>query len=255
MSGVDILHLNLNKQHLNKLANGKSFQLSAEQLKSALSGDANAELHMLKKHISAIGRAHNNGKGVRIQHKHVVGGRLSFGKTMRHVKETGQKAIHGIQKAMKNKAVKDTVKALGHIATNTLDTMAKQQGYDTSAYADIANRAIENKKGVRKDIANQLSNDIINQAQEASHRTTGGKLSKTAKAFADTMKHIGNNPIVQNVASNVIADALMGAGKRKKKGGALYTAGSGLGPRPAKGSPEMKEYMAKLRSMRKKGKK
>jgi hypothetical protein len=45
------------------------------------------------------------------------------------------------------------------------------------------------------------------------------------------------------------------AGALAPAGGALYApSGGSLGKRPPKGSPQMKEYMRKLRSMRKKGK-
>ena len=225
------IHLHLQKKHQNTLSKGKNIQLTHAQLHTALNDDPNVELHMDNKHINAMGRAHKNGKGVRIQHKHLHGGKISFGKMARQMKD-------GIKKALKNPIVKKAVKQLGHIAVEVANKKAGENGIDASAYTDIAHRAIENKN-VSEDLQNQVANDVVNKAHKMAG-IEGGRVKPSMQFFKGVskgFKSVLNNPIVKDVASNLITGAIMG----------------GSSKRHAKGSQEAKDHMAKVRAGKKGG--
>ena len=144
-------------QHiLGKLGKGVNIQLSHDQLHSAINGEPSAELEMAKKHITALLRAHRTGKGYRLMHNKIHGGKLNL-------KKIGHQIVHAAKKVMSNPVVKKVAKELGHLAVGVANNYAAQNGMDTSAYANIANKAIESKN-VKQEIQNQISSDIMNYA-------------------------------------------------------------------------------------------
>jgi hypothetical protein len=125
---------------------------------------------------------------------------------------------------------------------------------DTTAYASLANRAIESKN-VKDEIQHQIGNDILNYAHTQSGVAPygGGKIkiprglrdfgNGFVKGFTGTLGAVAKNPIAQGVATNLITGALMGGVGIKKR---LAKAGGKL----VKGSAEAKAHMARLRAAR-----
>jgi hypothetical protein len=230
----------LNPTHLAKLGKGVNIQLSHPLLHGALHGEPNAELEMAKKHVTALLRAHRQGKGYRLMHNKIHGGKLNL-------KKIGRQIVHGAKKVMSNPVVKRVAKELGHLAVGVAHNYAAENGMDTSAYGNLAHKAIESKN-IKRELQEQMGNDIMDYAHEHSG-LNGGKIripkglrdfgNGFAKGFTGVMK----NPIAQGVATNLITGAMMGAGTRKrrapaKKGGLI------------KGSTEAKAHMARLRAQR-----
>ena len=92
---------------------------------------------MLKKHITEIARAHTNGKGYRIQHKKIVGGKINFKKNEHAITHGAKKALEGVKKALKNPVVRQVAKELGHIVVGVAENYAQQHGVDVSSYSNI----------------------------------------------------------------------------------------------------------------------
>lgn len=235
MSSIESIKLHLSPVHLKKLGKGVNVQLSHAQLHGAINGEASAELEMAKKHITELLRAHRTGKGYRLMSKKIVGGKLNL-------RKIGHTIVHTAKKVMSNPVVKKVAKEIGHIAVGVASNYAAQNGIDASAYAKIANRAIESKN-VKQEIQQQIGNDIMNYA----HEQVGGKIniSPGLKNFGHSLvkgvSTVMKNPIAQGVATNLLTAAVMGAGVRKraaKKGGMV------------KGSPEAHAHMARLRAKR-----
>jgi hypothetical protein len=211
-------------------------------LHGALHGEPTAELEMAKKHITELLRAHRQGKGYRLMHNKIHGGTLNL-------KKIGHQIVHAAKKIMKNPVVKKVAKELGHIALGVASNYAAENGMDTSAYANIANRAIESKN-VKRELQEQMGNDIMNYAHEHSG-IHGGKIHIPkglrdfghgfVKGFTGTMK----NPIVQGVATNLITGALMGGVGIRKRAAKKQSGG-----KLVKGSAEAKAHMARIRSQR-----
>lgn len=250
MSSIDSIGLNLGSAHLRKLGNGHNIQLSHDQLKSALSGAPTADFEMAKKHITELLRAHRQGKGYRIMHKKIHGGKITLKSIGRKISHAAKKVSHVAEKAMRNPTVKKVVKELGHIAVGVANNYAAENGVNTGAYAHLAHKAIESKN-IRKELEDQIGNDIMNYAHEQAG-PYGGKikipkgLKNFGHGFVKGLKTVASNPIAQGVATNLITGALMGAGPRRRA-----PAKRGAGPKKfVKGSPEAKAHMARLRSMR-----
>eukprot|EP01039_Chlorochromonas_danica_P011385 gene11385-12720_t len=242
MSSIESMSLHLTPSHLRKLGRGDNIQLSHEQLSNALNGEPNVGFEMLKKHCTEMHRAHRQGKGYRVMHKKIHGGKITL-------KSIGRTLKHTAKKVMSNPVVKKVAKELGHIAVGVANNYAAQNGVDTSAYANLANRAIESKN-IKQELQQQIGNDIMQYAHEQAGQY-GGKikipkgLKNFGNGFVKGLKTVASNPIAQGVATNLITGALMGAGKRKpaKKG-------CGAAKKFVKGSPEAKQHMARLRAMR-----
>jgi hypothetical protein len=238
MSAIESIKLHLNPTHLRKLGKGVNVQLSHDQLHSALHGEPSAELEMAKKHITALLRAHRSGKGYRLMHNKIHGGKLNL-------KNIGRQIVHSAKKVMSNPVVKKVAKELGHLAVGVANNYAAQNGMDTSAYANIANKAIESKN-VKQEIQQQIGNDIMNYA----HAQAGGKikipkgLKDFGNGFVKGITTVAKNPIAQGVATNLITGALMGVGVKKRRGAAKS------GGKLVKGSAEAKAHMARLRAAR-----
>ena len=241
MSAIESIKLHLNPAHLRKLGKGVNIQLSHDQLHSALHGEPSAEIEMAKKHITALLRAHRSGKGYRLMHNKIHGGKLNL-------KKIGHQIVHTAKKVMSNPVVKKVAKELGHIAVGVANNYAAQNGMDTSTYASLANRAIESKN-VKQEIQQQIGNDIMNYA----HEQSGGKIkipkglkdfgNGFVKGFTGTLGAVAKNPIAQGVATNLITGALLGGvGIKKRKAKA--------GGKLVKGSAAAKEHMARLRAAR-----
>eukprot|EP01039_Chlorochromonas_danica_P011552 gene11552-12933_t len=242
MSAIESIKLHLNPAHLRKLGKGVNVQLSHAQLQSAISGEPSAELEMAKKHITALLRAHRTGKGYRLMHNKIHGGKLNL-------KKIGHQIVHAAKKVINNPAVKKVAKELGHMAVSVANNYAAENGMDTSAYANIANKAIESKN-VKREIQNQISNDIMNYAN--AHEQAGGKikipkgLKDFGNGFVKGLKTVASNPIAQGVATNLITGALMGVGVKKRRAATKKHTGGKL----VKGSAEAKEHMARIRAKR-----
>lgn len=244
MSAIESIKLHLNPAHLRKLGKGVNIQLSHDQLHSALHGEPSAEIEMAKKHITALLRAHRSGKGYRLMHDKIHGGKLNL-------KKIGHQIVHTAKKVMSNPVVKKVAKELGHIAVGVANNYAAQNGMDTSTYANLANRAIESKN-VKEEIQHQIGNDILNYDHEQSGvgPYRGGKihipkgLKDFGHGFVKGITAVAKNPIAQGVATNLITGALMGVGVKKRRG--IAESGGKL----VKGSPEAKAHMARLRAAR-----
>ena len=253
MSSPEVIGLHLADKHLKKIAKGGTVQLSHPQLHESIVNQPTVELHMLKKHVSEMLRAHRNGKGYRLTSKKIVGGKITLHSIGRVMKKVGHKIVHGAQQALKNPVVKSVAKELSHIGIEMANNYAQQQGVDTNAYADLAHHAVESKN-VKSALQHQIGNDVMDYAHEKAyqHMTSGsgkrkvkagGKiripkgLKDFGNGFVKGLKIVAHNPIAQGVATNLITGALMG--------------GAGKPKRFTKGSAEAKAHMAKIRGMRK----
>jgi hypothetical protein len=78
------------------------------------------------------------------------------------------------EKAIRNSTVKKVVKELGHIAVGVANNYAAENGVNTGAYAHLAHKAIESKN-IRKELEDQIGNDIMNYAHEQ-EGPYGGKI-------------------------------------------------------------------------------
>eukprot|EP00981_Chlorochromonas_danica_P003081 scaffold612_cov122-Ochromonas_danica.AAC.3 len=259
-SNIEAINLHLLPKHISKLTKGASIQLTKDNVHTVLThAEPNVELHLPRTEINGLFRAMKAGKGKRILAKHIHGGKISLKHLARKVMDFGKKA-------MKNPIVRETAKQLGHIAVAAATQKAADAGYNTTPYSNLAHNAIESGHVDKNAVGQQLANDIVQEASkralEGSGKKKGGRLPKSvlrgANNFGKALLHgihaVTSNPIAQQVATNVAADAattaLMGAGKKRgrpKKGGAAKKKKG-----PAKGSAEMKEKMARLRAMRKK---
>ena len=255
MSAPEIIGLHLADKHLKKIAKGGTVQLSHPQLHESIVNQPTVELHMLKKHVSEMLRAHRNGKGYRLTSKKIVGGKITLHSIGKAFKKVGNKIVHGAQQALKNPVVKSVAKELSHIGIEMANNYAAQQGVDTNAYADLAHHAVESKN-VKSALQHQIGNDVLDYAHEKAYQQMSGTGKRKVKAggkihipkglkdfgngfvkgFTGTLKAVAHNPIAQGVATNLITGALMGAGKPK---------------RLTKGSAEAKAHMARIRGMRK----
>jgi hypothetical protein len=243
MSSIESIQLHLAPAHLKKMGKGVNVQLSHAQLHSALNGDPTAEFEMAKKHVTELLRAHRQGKGYRLMHKKIHGGKITL-------KSIGRTLSRTAKKVMSNPIVKKVAKELGHIAVGVANNYAAKNGMDTSAYANLANKAIESKS-IKQELQQQIGDDILHYAHEQAG-VHGGKiripqgLRDFGNGFVKGLKTVAKNPIAQGVATNLITGALMGGvgiRKRKspvKKGGGKFE----------KGSAEAKAHMAHLRAMR-----
>jgi hypothetical protein len=246
MSSIDSIGLHLGSAHLRKLGNGHNIQLSHDQLKTAINGEPTADFEMAKKHITELLRAHRQGKGYRIMHKKIHGGKITL-------KSIGRKISHAAKAVMHNSTVKKVAKELGHLPVGVANNYAMQNGVDTTPYAHIANRAIESKN-IKKELEDQMGHDIMSYANEkAAQHYAGGKikmpkipkgLKDFGHGFVKGLKTVANNPIAQGVATNLITGALMGAGPRRRA-----PAKRGAGAKKfVKGSAEAKAHMARIRA-------
>jgi len=229
---TEVIHLCLAKDHCRKLQSGKGFQLNANKLKDAINGTSNAEIHLATKDARALQRAINNNRGYRFASNKIVGGKLHI-----NWKKVGR-------------VLAPIARAVGHIGLNMASKYAKEQGIDTKGFDKLGHEAIDAKdtndlKRVGKKAGMKLANEGLHFAKDkladymAEHDATGGKINimKGLRSTGRVLGKVMKNPIVQNVASDLIVAGLMGAGKRKL----------------VKGSAEAKAHMAKLRAMRRRG--
>lgn len=239
MSTVESIGLHLSPAHLRKLGKGMNIQLSHAQLHHALNHDATAELEMAKKHCTALLRAHRQGKGYRIMHEKLSGGKITLKSVGRTISKTAKNVI-------KIPVVKKVAKELGHLAVGVAENYAAQNGMDASAYGNLAHKAIE-YKNIKRELQEQIGDDIMRYANEQVGSHMGGKIkvSKGLRDFgnglAKGLKTVASNPIAQGVATNLLTAAVMGAGVRKRVA---------KDNKMVKGSAQAKEHMAMLRSMR-----
>ena len=121
-SNMEILHVYLSQPQKSKLARGKTIQLSAQQM-SSTSGEA-VEIHMLRKHASAVRRAIKNGKAYRFNPTKIEmsGGKINLG----HV----------------GKVVGRIARQVGHVIVKEGVKEAKKRGYDVSPIESTLHSAI-----------------------------------------------------------------------------------------------------------------
>ena len=258
---IDKVDLHLQPKHMKKLQKGDNFQLTHTQLHHALSTEPNVSLHMMKKHISEMKRNHRSGKGYRFKHEKIHGGKLNLRDIGRKLKNTFNKVKGGVQKAMKDPTINRAVKDLGHVALASATQKLADNGYNSTAYSNLAHQAIEGHN-VKDQLKQQLANDVVDYAHEKALGGVGVKKrgkkggstfaqrqARRARNFGNSVAHtigaIASNPVVQHVATQALVEgAMAGAGKRHHKH---------KGKRFTKGSAEAKAHMAHLRSLRRKG--
>ncbi len=238
--------LHLQTHHIRKLSKGGNIQLNASQLDHAIRNAPTVGFNMAKKHVSEMLRAHRNNKGIRLMHKKIMGGKITLHSVSKALHKAGHTVAKGVQKALKNPAVKKVAKELAHIGVEMANNHAQTNGVNTQPYANMAHKAVESKN-IAHELEQQVSNDVINYAHQQSGvpqgQHYGGKLNigkefkKVGRKVLSVGKKVMSNPIAQGVATNLITGAIMGAGKK----------------RFAKGSAEAKAHMARIRSMRKGG--
>lgn len=271
MSAPERIMLHLTPAHVRKLQKGGNIQLSHEKLIMALSHEPTVELHMAKKHVSDLLRAHRNGKGYRLMHEKIVGGKI-------HLKDIGRKIVNTAKKVMKNPIVKKVAKELGHIAIGVANNYAQQNGMDASPYAYLAHNAVEGRN-IQHELEEQVANDVINYAHQQTgfgvrRLKSGGKVkvpkelkqlgntlkkaftNNTAKTIYKGIANAGVSALGDVVTGNPIAGAVLGGSPYMNR--QIDKIGSGVKKektprRFVKGSVEAKEHMAKLCAMRKGG--
>ena len=191
--GGYLLHAHLKKKHMNRLSKGHNIQLKHEELHDMFHNEPNVELHMNHKHAQSILKSYDKGKGVRIQHKHLHGGKISFGKIARQAKE-------GIVKAFKHPVVKRVAKNLGHLAVEVATKKAAERGYDAAPYAELAHKAIESK-----DVQDQLQDQVANDVMDYAHAQAGGRISfgKITRQAKEGIQKAFKHPVVKRVAKNL----------------------------------------------------
>jgi hypothetical protein len=288
MSSQETITLHLHPIHGKKLHKGGNVQLTHAQLHAALNGaNHNAEIIMAKKHVTELLRAHRNGKGYRLMHEKIIGGRLfDFG-------EIGRRMYNTAKAVVSNPVVQRVARQIGHMAIGAADKFVEKKGFKSSPYAALAHRALESED-VRKELQEQVGNDIVEYAAKKSGY--GGSLRKRPSKkthrggnlfddFLNTMDPNKNGvsdafsrggpiekaltgPVAKQVYKKLGGVALGAAGDlitgNPLGGVAVSVAGShylnplidklGSGARRskrfAKGSPEAKQHMARIRAMR-----
>jgi len=223
-----VISLYIEPKKLKKLQNGNTVQLTHAQLIEALSKEPNFELQMLRKDITALLRTHQSKKGYRLSHKKILGGKINW-------KSIGRTLKKGLESVVKNPVVREIAKEGAKQGLDMLNQYGQSQGYDIGDLTTLGKRGLEGE-----DVKNQLlrtagkkglklASDKFDEYQ--ARQTSGSGFRKDfEKGFKKGLVSTLTNPIVQKVALS----ALTGAGLKK----------------PAKGSPEMKEKMAYLRSLR-----
>lgn len=193
MSEVHSILLYIEPKNLKKLQKGKTIQLSHEKLSHALSNNTNFELHMLKKHINALHRAHKNKKGYRLSANKIIGGKI-------HWKDIGNKIKNGLKSIVNNKTVQSIAKQGAKLALDAGTAYAGTQGYDVGAYNNLAKQAVDGQD-IKNELINQAGKDAINMAKTKLNQyqmgQQGGNLGKDIlKGF----KKVVSNPLVQQLA-------------------------------------------------------
>ena len=125
MSSPEVIGLHLEYKHLKKIAKGGTVQLSHPMLHESIVNQPTVELHMLKKHVSEMLRAHRNGKGYRLTSNKIVGGKITLHSIKRAFKKAGHTIVHGAQQALKNPVVKSVAKELSHIGIEMANNYAQ----------------------------------------------------------------------------------------------------------------------------------
>jgi len=97
----EVIGLHLENHHLKKLTKGGTVQLSNAQLHNAIVNVPTAELHMARKHVSELLRAHRNGRGYRLAHHKIIGGKITLHSIGKAFKKAGHTIVHGAQQALK----------------------------------------------------------------------------------------------------------------------------------------------------------
>jgi uncharacterized membrane protein len=231
----------LGRPQMGKLVKGHQVQISHSQMGNG-AGDIVMMLHPhnAKKLLSS----YKKGRGVRISmspeeiHHTIHHGRGFF--------DFAKKAVHTVanvaSKALQNPVVKTVAKKGVHYGADVLGTAVGTFLGNPVAGAMIgeaigsaAENAID-KSNVSAD-AKSLKGSAESKGKELALEAVQAQVKKLPQEYRS---------VAQTALSSVIdAD---GDGVRDS----VY--GFGLGKRPPKGSPEMKAYMAKIRSMRKGGK-
>ena len=223
--------LNLTKNQLRKLNSGKAFQLSHSQLMGQ-SGDHPVELDVDRKLGNKIHRSSINGKGFRLP-KGLVSGAMNAGAKLAKA-NAGKLADMGAN--MASQAVQNQIAKSTYIPENMKGTVGQ-----------LANAGISN-------IKTSGLNKVNSRLSEFEGEGFG--------SFVKTMKKVGTTiaPIAKIVAKTALPVAGTMAGAYIGQPGlgsmagqmAANSLGKGL-KRPAKGSAEAKERMARLRAMKGKG--
>lgn len=224
-----VIHLHLSKEQINKLSKSRNFQLTESQLRNALSDNPNVELIMHSKHASAIHRADKNHKGIRIQHKHIIGGKLSFKGLVKGATSVAKTIASNpvVKQSMKNLANEALTQASNAVNAGMTTGTGKKRGGKLTFKGFV--------KGVSNVSKQVLKNPVVKQA--ISDVTKEG-LQQLSKAVSSGLTTGGS---------------LLPAGE-KLDGGALLTAGAGRSrgtrKRLVKNSPEALEWGRRMRELK-----
>lgn len=257
--------LGLAKNQLGKLVRGLPVQISYGQMGSGM-GDV---VMMLNPHNSKkILQAYKKGSGVRIAlHPHEIQHSISHGRGFFDVVRKGKKMVgNAVDKALENPIVRTVAKkgarysadivgtAVGAYFGNPMAGAMVGDALGSAAENAIENRSVKagakqlagNAKHKGKEIAMEALEDQVERlpakyrpiAEEVIHSVGNKKYS----SYGQGVKRGRGRP---RKGGDVIED-LKNVGMTAKK-----ILGNGMSGRPAKGSPEMKAYMAKIRGMKK----
>lgn len=213
-------------------------------------------VYVHKAHARKMFNAFKNGRGINMKYEHVHGG--SFNSFFRGVGRTLKRA---------GNTVAHTLKPLAGVGKTVAKIGLPMAG---AVVGDMLGGPLG---GVAGGVAGQMASNAIGNGFVDDMKKLGRKVKRTYNKVARSkeMRHIANSarPMLRELkevgkaaAHEMIANHAMnsmGDNQHLNTANLILTnhahnavQGMGLGKRPPKGSPEMKEYMARLRSMRKK---
>lgn len=173
-----------------------------------------------------------------------------------------KKIANAGKKILNDPHVKGLVSHHGHKA---IDAVVKDKDLNNLAHQgfEVGLKKARGKgilSSAKKLASNKAVQGLVSQVgKKANIALQTGLNQASGKGILSSVKKIASNKGVQNIASSLGKQVIANNVDPKYQGLAnsaldtgIKVAGSGLGKRPAKGSPEMKQYMANLRNMRKK---
>ena len=213
--------LHLTSQQLNKFKKGTGFQLSHNQL-TANAGKHQVQVHLMPPDLNKLVKNIQAGKGFRFTQKNVKGGSImSFVKKIipKDVAKMGLNALADVA------GLATTGTPIGLMAMPMINNMVDHV-YDAKSMKDLKNNALKSAK----DFAMQQGNQYAQQNYPDAYNMYNQAKSMNPERF----QQYANQYAQQHMPSNPYGDFRGYSGRGLKKG-----------------SPEMREKMARLRAMRK----
>ena len=261
------LLLNLQAHHINKIKKNKPFQMKHEEL-IAGSGIVQIPLEVHKSFATRMHRAATMGKGIRIS-KDIVDAMKN------HLHDLGMNVKNAVTDQVLNKShqlIDNGLKASKNVATSALSRF----GINDNQAHNFVNGQIDRLGGIMHERANLSGNRVKRFGRQS---VEGGNIANDFKKLGrqikgafnprkikNTFKEVGHVlapavPVLKTIAKKV-APIAIGAmataasenpmvGIAASKAASSLIGGSIKKGRPAKGSQEMKERMARLRAMKK----